>query len=208
MQQGLTMTPVVFFYHKPWICPRSLEMRICGTDTRQASDRYSNNGLISVSACTIEWEHGAGEVGGLKGGEWWGRGAGDREYVMHSALLASQPASQPASGTLMTIMSCHTGCRASQQILPLSLPFSNQCYWSVPRVKGQEHFNWGRVADIVGREGRTPDRSMTPPFCHWSVMIIHLPLTDRIREYVCLGRNIAKGFYTSITEILWVGEWQ
>lgn len=100
-------------------------MHICATDARQASDRYPNNGLISVSASSTEWEHGA-EVGGVKqesgGGEGGWKGAGGREYVMHSAL----PASQPASGTLMTIMSCHTSCRASQQILPLSLPFSNQ----------------------------------------------------------------------------------
>lgn len=98
-------------------------MHICATDARQASDRYPNNGLISQSASSTEWEHGAAEVGGVK--EEAGGGGGEEEaakYVMHSAL----PASQPASGTLMTIMSCHTSCRASQQILPLSLPFSNQ----------------------------------------------------------------------------------
>ena len=113
-------------------------MHICATDARQESDRYPNNGLISVCASSTEWEHGAAEVGGVKeesggggggggggrGGRGRGRGEGGREYVMHSAL----PASQPASGTLMTIMSCHTSCRASQQILPLSLPFSNQCH--------------------------------------------------------------------------------
>lgn len=152
-------------------------MHICATDARQASDRYPNNGLISVSARSTEWEHWAAEVGGVKeetgGGGWRGTGAGGREYMMHSAL----PASQPASGTLMTIMSCHTSCRASQQILPLSLPFSNQCHWSVPGVKGQEPINRGRVADAAGREGLTPDRSMTPPVCHRCVMIIHSPLT-------------------------------
>lgn len=34
--------------------------------------------------------------------------------------------SQPASETFMTVMSCHASCPASQQILPLSLPFSDQ----------------------------------------------------------------------------------
>lgn len=73
-------------------------MHICATDARQTSDRYPNNGLISVSASSTEWEHGAAEVGGVKEesggceGVWRGRGkgAGGREYVMHSALPASQ----------------------------------------------------------------------------------------------------------------------
>lgn len=79
---------------------------------------------------------------------WSRRGKGGGGGLCDAQRLASQP----ASGTLMTIMSCHTSCRASQQILPLSLPFSNQCYWSVPGVKGQERINKGRVADAAGRE--------------------------------------------------------
>lgn len=141
----------------------------------QASIRQVSKQWIYLSQCK---QHRMGTWSGRsrrgEGGEWRrrrrGRVAGGREYVMHSAL--------PASGTLMTIMSCHTSCRTSQQILPLSLPFSNQCYWSVPGVKGQERINRGRVADAAGGEGLTPDRSMTPPVCHWCVMIIHLPLTQ------------------------------
>lgn len=106
------------------------------------ADRYPNNGLISVSASSKEWEHGAAKVGGLmeekhrrreEEGVRGGGGEGSRRQgICDAQRLASQPAShltsQPVSGTLMTIMSCHTSCRASQQILPLSLPFSDQCH--------------------------------------------------------------------------------
>lgn len=167
MQQTLAMTPLVFREKKiqaVWICK---------SDARQALDRYPNNGLISVSASSRlgTWREGeqrrkmeAGGGGEQAAGNMW-------------CTASHQPASKPASGTLMTIMSYHTSCRASQQILPLSLPFSNQWHWSVPGVKGQECINRGRVADAAGGGGLTPDRSMTPSVCHWCVMIIHLPLT-------------------------------
>ena len=69
MQQTLAMTPFPFFYNKLKISPRSLEMHICATDARQASDRYPNNGLI-FSRCE---QHRMGTWSGKcrrgKGGE-------------------------------------------------------------------------------------------------------------------------------------------
>lgn len=123
--------------------------------------------------------------------------------IYHAQLLASQLASQ----TLMTVMSCHTGCLASQQILPLSLPFSNQCYWSVSGVKGQEHINQGNVADAADKEGLTPDGSMTFSVCHWFVMIIHLLLTEHINR-ICFLRKKQYSRLLSIIacQIVWVGE--
>lgn len=65
----------------------------------------------TARSANMEWQKQGGEVG-------------EEQGICNAQRLESQP----ASGTLMTIMSCHTSCRASQQILPLSLPFSDQCY--------------------------------------------------------------------------------
>lgn len=142
----------------------------------------------------MEQQRQEGEGGRGRGGRGGGGEQGGREYVMNSALPANQPASQPTSGTLMTIMSCHTSCRASQQILPLSLPFSNQCHWSVPGVKGQERINRGRVADAAGGEGadsrQINDTPRLPLLCYDYSFAIN-PTT--LREYVSSGRNSARG---------------
>lgn len=73
-------------------------MHICATDARQASDRYPNNGLISVRASSTEWEHRAAEVGGVKEERGGGRreeGEGSRRQgICDAQRLASQPASQ------------------------------------------------------------------------------------------------------------------
>lgn len=181
------------FYTQLRISPCSLEMHICAgrcqASIRQVSHWWSylsqlkehRLGTWSSTSRRREREEWRRKMEAGRGGEWV---AGNMWCT-----APRQPASQPASGTLMTIMSCHTSCQPVSRSCPCPCPSPINCIDLSQGSRGKSVSIGGEwLMQQAERGALQTDRWHPTPMCLCVclcvfggrvkvVMIIHLPLT-------------------------------